>query len=150
METRFLGNTGLRVSSLSLGTMGFGGGGTAVVGEIQIDDARRQVDLALEAGINLFDTANGYGGGRAEELLGEALGTRRDDVLVSTKVHVRTGPGLNDVGQSRWNLVRACEASLRRLGTDHIDVYHVLPRLIGDRTSGPVFLTIVELSRSWP
>jgi aryl-alcohol dehydrogenase-like predicted oxidoreductase len=125
MEMRFLGATGLRVSAFALGTMGFGGGTASPVGDVDLDDARRQVGMALDAGVNLFDTANGYSAGRAEELLGLALGTRRDDVLVSTKAHVRTGPGPNDVGQSRWNLVRSCESSLRRLGTDHIDLFHV-------------------------
>ncbi len=123
---RFLGSTGVKVSSLALGTMGFGGTGhLAAIGTIDLDDARRQVGMALDAGVNLFDSANGYGLGRSEELLGQALGARRGDVLVSTKVNARVGEGPNDVGQSRWHLLRACEGSLRRLGTDHIDVYHV-------------------------
>jgi aryl-alcohol dehydrogenase-like predicted oxidoreductase len=125
METRFLGTTGLQVSTLALGTMGFGGGAQSPVGTIDVDAARHMVGLALDAGVNLFDTANSYSGGRAEEVLGQALGCRRDEVLISTKVHARTGDGVNDVGQSRWNIVRACEASLRRLGTDHIDLFHV-------------------------
>ena len=125
METRFLGTTGLRVSTFALGTMGFGGGAQSPVGDIDLDTARRMVAMGLDAGVNLFDTANSYGGGRSEELLGKALGSRRDDVLVSTKVHARAGAGPNDVGQSRWNIVRSCEASLRRLGTGHIDLFHV-------------------------
>jgi aryl-alcohol dehydrogenase-like predicted oxidoreductase len=126
MEYRWLGTTGVKVSTLALGTMGFGGAATGGwVGTIDLDDATRQVRMALDAGVNLFDTANGYSKGASEELLGRALGSARDGVLVSTKAHVRVGEGVNDVGQSRWHLLRACEASLRRLGTDHIDVYHV-------------------------
>ena len=126
MEMRFLGSSGVRVSAFALGTMGFGGDpDRPLVGSAGLDDATRQVDLALEAGINLFDTADVYSGGRSEELLGAALGRRRDDVLICTKVHARSGAGPNDVGQSRWHIMRSCEASLRRLGTDHIDVYHV-------------------------
>jgi aryl-alcohol dehydrogenase-like predicted oxidoreductase len=125
MQMRFLGDTGLRVSAFSLGTMGFGGGSSSPVGDVDLDGARRMVAMSLDAGINLFDTANSYGGGRSEELLGRALGARRDDVLVSTKLHARAGEGPNDVGQSRWNIARSCESSLRRLGTDHIDILHV-------------------------
>lgn len=125
MQMRFVGDTGLRVSSFALGTMGFGGGARSPVGNIDLDLATRMVSAALDAGVNLFDTANSYAGGRSEELLGKALGNRRDDVLISTKVHARAGNGPNDVGQSRWNIVRSCDASLRRLGTDHIDIFHV-------------------------
>ena len=126
MEMRFLGTTGVRVSAFALGTMGFGGDPQRpLVGSAGLAEATRMVDLALATGVNLFDTADSYSGGRSEELLGAALGNRRDDVLISTKVHARSGDGPNDVGQSRWHIVRACEASLRRLGTDHIDVYHV-------------------------
>jgi aryl-alcohol dehydrogenase-like predicted oxidoreductase len=125
MEMRFLGETGLKVSAFALGTMGFGGGTASPVGTIDLDEATRQVSTSLDAGVNLFDSANSYNGGRAEELLGRALGPRRDDVLISTKVHARSGDGPNDVGQSRWHIVRACEASLRRLDTEHIDIYHV-------------------------
>jgi aryl-alcohol dehydrogenase-like predicted oxidoreductase len=114
------------VSAFALGTMGFGGDPAApVVGSVDLDDATRQVRRALDAGVNLFDTANSYGQGRSEELLGRALGRDRDRVLVSTKVNARVGDGPNDVGQSRWHVLRSCEASLRRLGTDHIDVFHV-------------------------
>lgn len=124
LEVRFLGATGVRVSVLSLGTMGFGVTGSPV-GSIDLADAREQVAMALDAGINLFDTADAYQGGQAEQLLGRALGRRRDEVLIGTKVHARVGDGPNDVGQSRWHVLRGCEDSLRRLGTDRIDVYHV-------------------------
>lgn len=119
MEYRFFGASGVRVSSLALGAMGFGSPA------LDAEGAARQVGMALDAGVNLFDTADSYNGGRSEELLGRALAGRRDEVLVSTKAHARSGRGVNDVGQSRWHLMAACEASLRRLGTDHIDVYHV-------------------------
>jgi len=125
MEMRFLGTTGLRVSVFALGTMGFGGGPQSPVGRIDGELATRMIEHALDRGVNLFDTANSYSGGRAEELLGAALGRHRDDVLISTKAHARTGDGPNDVGQSRWNLIRSCDTSLRRLRTDHIDIFHV-------------------------
>jgi aryl-alcohol dehydrogenase-like predicted oxidoreductase len=126
MELRFLGASGIKVSAFALGTIGFGGatnGGW--VATIDEHAAREQVRLALDAGVNLFDTANGYSKGESERLLGLALGRERDRVLVSTKVHARVGDGPNDAGQSRWHIMRACEDSLRRLGTDRIDVYHV-------------------------
>ena len=124
MELRFLGAAGVRVSALALGTMGFGNSGSPV-GAVDLAGARDQVAMALDAGVNLFDTSDTYQGGQAEELLGRALGRRRDEVLIGTKVHARVGDGPNDVGQSRWHVLRACEASLRRLGTDRIDLYHV-------------------------
>jgi aryl-alcohol dehydrogenase-like predicted oxidoreductase len=126
MELRWLGSTGVRVSTFALGTMGFGGAARGGwVASIDQTEADRQVGTALDAGVNVVDSADSYGNGEAEVLLGRALRGRRDDVIVSTKVHSRSGPGPNDVGQSRWHLVRACEASLRRLATDHIDLYHV-------------------------
>jgi aryl-alcohol dehydrogenase-like predicted oxidoreductase len=126
MEYRTLGRSGLRVSVLTMGTMTFGGrGGFADVGSTGVDEARRQVDQCLDAGINLFDTADVYSGGLAEEILGQALGSRRDDVLVATKVRMSMGHGPNDAGLSRHHVVSGCEASLRRLGTDHIDLYQV-------------------------
>ncbi len=126
MEYRFLGASGLMVSTFALGTMGFGGAATGGwVATIDEAAAREQVRLALDAGVNLFDTANGYSKGESERLLGLALGADRDRVLVSTKVHARVGDGVNDAGQSRWHVMRACDDSLRRLGTDRIDIYHV-------------------------
>src|ERR687885_965261 len=124
MEYRQLGRSGLRVSTVTLGTMGFGGTGWASpVGNIDVDGARRQIDICREAGVNLFDTADVYSAGVSEEILGQALGKNRDDVLIATKVRGDMGPGPNDGGLSRHHIVRACEASLRRLGADHIHLY---------------------------
>jgi len=126
MEYRTLGKSGLRVSVLTMGTMTFGGkGGFADVGSTDVDEARRQVDMGLDAGINLIDTADVYSAGLAEEILGEVLRGRRDDVLVASKVRMTMGPGPNDAGLSRQHIITGCEASLRRLGTDHIDLYQV-------------------------
>jgi len=126
MEYRTLGNSGLRVSVLTMGTMTFGGKGNfADVGSTDVAEARRQVDQCLEAGINLIDTADVYSGGLSEEIVGEVLEGRRDDVLVATKVRMPMGPGPNDAGLSRHHIVAGCEASLRRLRTDHIDLYQV-------------------------
>ena len=126
MDYRQLGRSGLRVSSLTLGTMTFGGGGKfANVGSTDVDGARRQVDMCLDAGINFFDTADVYSDGLSEEILGQALAGRRDRVLVATKARMAMGDGPNDAGLSRHHLIRSCEASLRRLGTDHIDLYQV-------------------------
>jgi len=109
-----------------MGTMTFGGkGGFASVGSTDATDARRQVDQCLEAGINLIDTADVYSDGLAEEILGDVLQGRRDDVLVATKVRMPMGSGPNDAGLSRHHIVSGCEASLRRLRTDHIDLYQV-------------------------
>ena len=126
MRYRQLGRSGLRVSELTLGTMGFGGSGRfADVGDIDVADAQRQLDLALDAGINLVDTADAYSDGASEEVLGEALKGRRDRVLVATKARFPTGPGPNDQGLSRHHLIAACEDSLRRMGLDHIDLLQV-------------------------
>ena len=126
MEYRALGRSGLRVSVLTMGTMTFGGTGAfANVGSTGLDEARRQVDMCLDAGVNLIDTADVYSGGMAEEILGEVLRGRRDRVLVATKVRMGMGPGPNDAGLSRHHVISGCEASLRRLGTDHIDLYQV-------------------------
>jgi len=126
MEYRALGRSGLRVSVLTMGTMTFGGTGVfAGVGSTGVEEARRQVDMCLDAGINLIDTADVYSGGLSEEILGEVLAGRRDRVLLATKVRMEMGPGPNDAGLSRHHIVSGCEASLRRLGTDHIDLYQV-------------------------
>jgi aryl-alcohol dehydrogenase-like predicted oxidoreductase len=125
MEMRRLGSSGLQVSALGFGTMTFGGVDSRAVGTTQVDEARRLLDRCLEAGINLFDSADGYSQGASEEILGQALQGRRDDVILATKVHSRMGPGPNDIGQSRHHIIRGCEASLKRLGTDYIDLYQV-------------------------
>src|ERR1700757_161809 len=126
MEYRQLGRSGLRVSVLTLGTMTFGGrGGFRAVGATDVDGARRQVDMCLDAGVNLIDTADVYSNGLAEEITGEVIKGRRDDLLLSTKVRMPMGDGPNDAGLSRHHIISGCEASLRRLGTDHIDIYHV-------------------------
>lgn len=124
MEMRFLGNSGLQVSALSFGTMTFGGAGRhARVGNTDVDEARRIIDLCLDAGINLFDTADVYSEGRSEEVLGQAMKGKRDRIVLATKVFGRMGQGPNDIGLSRAHIVRACEDSLRRLDTDYIDLY---------------------------
>jgi aryl-alcohol dehydrogenase-like predicted oxidoreductase len=124
VEYRQLGRTGLQVSALTLGTMTFGGrGGFEHVGTTDRADARRIVDRSLDAGINLIDTADVYSSGLSEEILGSAIEGRRDRLLVATKARFRTGDGPNDEGLSRHHLIRACEASLRRLAIDHIDLY---------------------------
>jgi len=127
METRSLGRSGLKVSVLTMGTMTFGGkGGFAKVGGTALDDVRRQIDLCVDAGVNLIDTANVYSGGESESLIGEALaGRRKDGLLIATKARFPMGEGPNDRGLSRWHLIRACEASLKRLRTDVIDLYQV-------------------------
>ncbi|ABE57745.1 aldo/keto reductase [Chromohalobacter israelensis] len=124
MEYRHLGQSGLRVSSLTLGTMTFGGvGKMASVGETDLAGAKRQVDMATERGVNFFDTANMYSEGRSEEILGEVLADRRESVLVASKVRFPMGDGPNDEGLSRHHILRQCEASLRRLRTDWLDLY---------------------------
>jgi aryl-alcohol dehydrogenase-like predicted oxidoreductase len=127
MEFRRLGGSGLKVPVLSLGTGTFGGVGDffGAWGRSGVAEATRLVDLCLEAGLNLFDSADGYSDGRAEEILGQAIKGRRDRVLISTKGTFPVGPGPNDFGSGRSHLVRACEASLRRLGTDYIDLYQL-------------------------
>ena len=129
MEYRQLGGSGLRVSALALGTMTFGGRGQfAAVGDVEVDEARRIVDRAIEAGINLIDTADVYSEGRSEEIVGEVLKGRRDEVVLATKARFPVGSGPNDAGLSRGHLMRACEASLRRLRTDYLDLYQVHER----------------------
>jgi len=127
MEYRLLGGSGLKVSALSFGAATFGGTNEffAAWGKTEVDEARRLIDICLEAGINLFDTANGYSDGRSEEVLAAALQGRRDQVLISTKAYFPMGLGPNDRGSSRYHLRRALEASLRRLNADYIDIYHL-------------------------
>lgn len=126
MEYRQLGNSGLRVSKLALGTMTFGGQGKfQFVGETDLASAKRQIDIAVDAGVNLIDTADVYSGGAAESILGDALKGRRQDLLLATKARFSMGESTNDAGLSRHHLIRACEASLKRLQTDYIDLYQV-------------------------
>jgi aryl-alcohol dehydrogenase-like predicted oxidoreductase len=126
MQYRQLGRTGLRVSTFTLGTMGFGGTGWASpIGQIGVDGAREQIAIARDAGVNLIDTADVYSAGLAEEILGEALGSAREQVLLATKARMPMGDGPNDAGLSRHHIIRAAEASLRRLRTDYIDLYQV-------------------------
>jgi aryl-alcohol dehydrogenase-like predicted oxidoreductase len=126
MDYRQLGRSGLKVSALSMGTMTFGGKGAfADTGRTGVAEARRQVDLCLDAGINLVDTANIYSKGLSEEIVGEVLEGRRDKVVLATKARFRMGDGPNDAGLSRFHLIAECEASLRRLRTDWIDLYQV-------------------------
>ena len=124
MEYRQLGSSGLRVSALTLGTMTFGGTGWAqAVGDTDVEGAKRQIGIALDAGVNLIDTADVYSEGRSEEIIGAALAGRRDDVLLATKVRMPMGSDPNGAGLSRHHIVRSVEASLRRLQTDWIDLY---------------------------
>jgi aryl-alcohol dehydrogenase-like predicted oxidoreductase len=127
MEFRQLGRSGLQVPVLGLGTATFGGSNDVFKawGGTQDAAARRLVDVAIEAGAVLFDTADVYSAGLAEEILGRALAGRRSQVLISTKGTFRTGPGPNEIGSSRHHLIAACEASLKRLGTDYIDLYQL-------------------------
>jgi aryl-alcohol dehydrogenase-like predicted oxidoreductase len=126
VEYRLLGRSGLRVSALTMGTMTFGGkGGFAAVGSTDADEARQQIDMCLDHGVNLIDTADVYSEGRSEEIIGQVVRGRRDDVLLATKVRFRVGEGPNDVGLSRHHIIRGCEASLRRMRTDYIDLYQV-------------------------
>jgi len=126
MQYRQLGRTGLRVSNFTLGTMGFGGTGWATpVGKIDVAGAREQIAIARDAGVNLIDTADVYSAGLSEEILGEALGADRDEVLIATKVRMPMGDGPNDAGLSRHHIIRGAEASLRRLGTDYLDLYQL-------------------------
>src|SRR5690349_12405409 len=127
MEYRQLGASGFTVPVLSLGTGTFGGGGELFKawGETDVAEARKLVDICLEAGLNMFDSADIYSQGMAEEILGEAIKGRRDQVIISTKGSFRMGTGPNDLGSSRHYLTRAVESSLRRLGTDYIDLYQL-------------------------
>jgi aryl-alcohol dehydrogenase-like predicted oxidoreductase len=127
MQTRQLGGSGFSVPVLTFGTGTFGGGNEffKAWGASDVAEAKRLVDVCLEAGLTMFDSADSYSGGKAEEILGQAIKGRRDKVLISTKGTFRSGPGPNDIGSSRHHLTRAVEASLRRLGTDYIDLYQL-------------------------
>ncbi|MEI6666831.1 MAG: aldo/keto reductase [Acidobacteriota bacterium] len=132
MEYRQFGRTGVRVSPICLGTLNFGAGTTE-------PDSIRMIHAALDAGINLIDTSNNYHAGESERTVGRAMAGRRSQVVLATKVHGRTGPGPNDLGNSRLHVLKACDDSLRRLGTDYIDLYQVhrpSPEIPIDETLG--------------
>ncbi|HTJ27488.1 MAG TPA: aldo/keto reductase [Candidatus Limnocylindria bacterium] len=127
MEYRRLGASGFSVPVLSFGTGTFGGRGELFKawGETDAKEARRLVDICLDAGLNMFDSADIYSAGAAEEILGAAISGRRDQVLISTKATFRSGTGPNEVGSSRFHLIRAVEGALARLGTDYIDLFQL-------------------------
>jgi aryl-alcohol dehydrogenase-like predicted oxidoreductase len=127
MEYRTLGRSGLKVPVLSFGVATFGGGNEffKAWGSSDVAEAKRLVDLCLDAGVNLFDTADVYSNGLSEEILGKAIEGKRKDLLISTKTTFRLGNSPNDVGSSRHHILQACEGSLRRLRTDYIDIYHM-------------------------
>ena len=125
MEYRLLGRSGLKVSTITMGTMTFGRAKDGVLGNIDTKDARKQIDQCIDAGVNLIDTADVYASGASEEIVGEALGKKRAGVLIATKARFPTGPGPNDRGLSRHYLIAECERSLKRLKTDWIDLYQV-------------------------
>jgi aryl-alcohol dehydrogenase-like predicted oxidoreductase len=143
MEFRQLGGSGLKVPVLSLGTATFGGGNDffKAWGSTDAAEARRLVDVCLDAGVNMFDTADVYSHGLAETNLGAAIAGRRPRTIVATKATFRMGSGPNDLGSSRAHLIEACEASLRRLGTDYIDIY----QLHGFDATAPVEETLRAL-----
>lgn len=127
MEYRQLGGSGLKVPVITFGTATFGGGNDffKTWGSTQVDEAKKLIGLCMDAGVNFFDCADTYSDGLAEEILGKAVKGMRDKVLISTKGTFPMGKGPNDIGSSRYHIISACDASLRRLGTDYIDVYHM-------------------------
>ncbi|CUX71191.1 putative oxidoreductase, aryl-alcohol dehydrogenase like protein [Agrobacterium sp. NCPPB 925] len=127
MEYRQVGRSGLRISSLTMGTMTFGGVGWArKTGDLDVPEAQRLVDICVDAGVNLIDTADVYSDGMSEEIIGNILGgKRKDGVLIATKARFPMGKGANNAGNSRYHLIEACEASLRRLKTDVIDLFQL-------------------------
>ncbi|HWL84668.1 MAG TPA: aldo/keto reductase [Polyangiaceae bacterium] len=129
--------------ALCFGTGTFGGRGEffSSWGASDVEEATRLVDICLEAGLNMFDTADVYSNGASEEILGKAIHGRRDRVIISTKATFRTGKGVNDVGSSRHHVIQACEASLKRLGTDYIDIY----QMHGFDAQTPIFETLRAL-----
>ncbi len=127
MEFRQLGGSGFKVPVFSFGTATFGGKGDLFKswGEIDVKEATRLIDVCLEAGLNMFDSADVYSGGAAEQILGAAIKGRRDKVIISTKATFRNGDGPNDTGSSRYALIRAVDKALTRLGTDYIDLFQL-------------------------
>src|ERR1035437_9623402 len=132
MEYRFLGASGLEVSALSFGTMTLGGEGRFLaMGNVQVDEARRLVEICVEAGVNLFHPADIYSLGKPEKVLAQGWGARQKDIVLATKAFARLEAGPNNAGLSRRHITEACEASLRRLGTDYIDLYRSEERRVG-------------------
>ena len=126
MEYRQLGRSGLRVSTMTMGTMTFGGrGGFAQLGDTDVAGATRQIDMCVDRGVNLVDTADMYSAGVSEEIVGQAIKNHRDDVLVATKMRFPMGDGPNDAGVSRQRIVQCCEDSLRRLDVEHLDLFQM-------------------------
>ncbi len=126
MEYRSLGSSGLKVSLHTLGTMNFSGEGFfGMAGELSVKESKHLVDIAVDHGVNFIDTANVYSTGKSEEAVGQALKGRSNQLLVGTKVRFPMGKGPNEQGNSRWHIIHECEASLKRLGRDHIDVYYL-------------------------
>jgi aryl-alcohol dehydrogenase-like predicted oxidoreductase len=127
MEYKQLGGSGLRVPVLSFGTATFGGGSEffKAWGSTQVSEATRLVDMCLDAGVNLFDTANVYSTGLSEQIFGKAIKGKRNKVLISTKATFPMSKDVNDFGSSRLNLIKACDESLKRMEVDHIDIYHM-------------------------
>jgi aryl-alcohol dehydrogenase-like predicted oxidoreductase len=124
MDYRQLGNSGLKISQHTLGTMNFAGEGFfGMAGSLGPKEAKRLVDIAVDHGVNMFDTANVYTTGKSEEALGVAMKGRSAQLMVGTKVRFPMGQGPNEQGNSRWHIIHECEASLKRLGRDHIDLY---------------------------
>jgi len=127
MEYRQLGGSGLRVPVLGFGTATFGGGNEffKAWGSTQVEEATRLIDVCLDAGVNLFDTANVYSTGISEQIFGKAIKSKRNQILISTKASFPMSNAVNDYGSSRIHLVKACEESLKRMEIDHIDIYHM-------------------------
>jgi aryl-alcohol dehydrogenase-like predicted oxidoreductase len=126
MKMRYLGNSGVKVSEICFGAMTFGGRGYwKVIGELEQKDANELVNLCFDAGVNFFDTADVYSEGLSEEMLGKALGSKRNEIILATKVRGRTGKGPNDAGLSRHHIIENCNSSLKRLRTDYIDLYQI-------------------------
>jgi aryl-alcohol dehydrogenase-like predicted oxidoreductase len=126
MKYRFLGHSGLKVSEVCLGVMTFGGDNIHnEIAHVGQKEANELVSAALDQGVNFFDSADVYSGGNSEILLGKALNSRRSEAVIATKVRFRLGDGPNDVGLSRHHIIKSCEASLKRLGTDYIDLYQI-------------------------
>jgi aryl-alcohol dehydrogenase-like predicted oxidoreductase len=126
MHYRSLGRSGLKVSLHTLGTMNFSGEGFfGMAGSLAVKEAQKLVDIAIDHGVNLFDTANVYTTGKSEEALGQVLKGKSSQMLVGTKVRFPMGKGPNEQGNSRWHIIQECEASLKRLGRDHIDIYYL-------------------------